>query len=341
MSRIVRAIEKTTSKVIDNRLANLENKISERYQVLKTKDEIDYDTTLNYNLADTYSKKIIDVSRSYIDTILNYADFARKTTVPINWFLFWYLKRANIYEHNILFEQGVHFFVALQGGGKSTLSYELISRLLAATGKSAYVNAKFEVPKYDPISEKFYLYFKYFKLLDFFDLTSTSDDVRSQIEVTQLKKFNRNFDTIVLDEWLTEMNHRLNRTKDYNNIFMALITMIAHMRHQKIKRIYVLSQIDNTDIQLYSMFKYVHEIEIDLNISYADWVATGMLDKHIKGWTVWTYGMKRNRKTLTTDKVLRKKQYISATADFEYFDTYAMAEKYASLKEDKIKFVKE
>jgi len=285
-----------------------------------------YDTWFN-NFLGSYEKKIMP-----------YADFARKTTVPINFPYFLYLKIKRRYDTNILFADGVHFFVALQGGGKSTLAFELIERLRIKTGKGSYVNADFELPKQDQITKKHYTWHTRFNLLDFFNIEET--EINS-IKVSQLKRFNRNFDNIVLDEWLTEMNHRLNKTKGYNNIFMGLISMIAEMRHQRIRRIYVLSQIDNTDTQLLSMFKYQHEIQIDLDVSYKDWIETGMMERHIKGWHVWTYGNKRRRKrnTRSNQSYLIKKQYIKKTADFTSFDTFSQATKYETLLEDQIKLL--
>lgn len=336
---IAEKIEQQASKLIDNAFVQIEkynNKITDKLDTLDSSN-ITKETTTE-KIATDYYNTVTDVADSYCELLEPYFDLARKTTVPINWPYFLYLKIKNKFNTNILFHPGVHFFVALQGGGKSTLAYDLISEILRNTGKSAYINAMFEVPRHDPISNQYFTYFQYFKLLDFFNMTAKDDN--PEIEVSQLKQFNRNFDTIVLDEWLTEMNHRLNKTKDYNNIFMAMIEMIAHMRHQKMNRIYVLSQIDNTDIQLLSMFKYIHEIEIDLDITYKDWVASGKLTKHIKGWHVYTFGVKRNRKKQSTEKVLLKKQYRKATADFDYFDTLSQSHKYKVLPEDKINFIK-
>lgn len=292
---------------------------------------------VNEKIVKTYSIKFSSLINSYESKLMPYAQFARKTTVPINFPYYLYLKIKRKFDTNILFADGVHFFVALQGGGKSTLAFELIERLRIKTGKGSYVNADFELPKQDQITKKYYTWHTRFNLLDFFNIQET--EINS-IKVSQLKRFNRNFDNIVLDEWLTEMNHRLNKTKGYNNIFMGLISMIAEMRHQRIRRIYVLSQIDNTDTQLLSMFKYQHEIQIHLDISYSDWVSTGSLSNHIKGWHVWTYGNKRNRKKQSNEKFLIKKQYIEKTADFTSFDTYSQATKYETLQEDHIKLLK-
>lgn len=337
---MIRRVEKRIDELLSKSSAHIDGLTTKLLDKLEQKDTKLLNTeTTSEVIAENYYETILDLVEMYYDLVDPYTDFARKTTIPFNWPYYLYLKMKNHLMGNILFKDGVHFFVALQGGGKSTLAYDLISEILRKTGKSSYVNAQFEKPQYDPITQKYFVYFQYFELLDFFDMSVKEDD--PSIKVSQKKRFNRNFDTIVLDEWLTEMNHRMNKTKDYNNIFMALLNMIAHMRHQKMKRIYVLSQIDNTDIQLLSMFKYIHELEIDLDVTYRDWIETGMMTRHIKGWTIWTYGVKRNRKKQSMDKVLIKKQYRKATADFTYFDTLSQAEKYAVLHEDKINFIRE
>ncbi len=333
---VIRAIEKMISSITDSSILKYSDKITNKLS------DLDFKQLNKDSLSERSVKGYVDFMSNflndYTDLIEPYADLARKSTFPLSYPYFKWLKAFKGL-NNVLFHEGVHFFIALQGGGKSTLAFDLISEILRTTGKSSYINANFEKPRYDSISKKHYVYFQFFELLEFFDMTVKDDD--PSIKVSQKKKFNRHFDTIVLDEWLTEMNHRLNKTKDYNNIFMALITMIAHMRHQKMKRIYVLSQIDNTDTQLFSMFKYVHEIEIDLDVTYLDWIKTGMMTRHIKGWWIWTYGVKRNRKKQATEKTLIKKQYRHATADFTYFDTLSQAEKYAILAEDKINFIRE
>ena len=332
----IKTYEKTIDKNIikyglltDNYSNNITNFLNRRDKLEKI--------SANEKFSNWYNTNFLSIVNKYDNAISQYKNFARKTTVPINWPYYYYLKLKRKFDSNVLFAQGVHFMVALQGGGKSTLAFEIIERLRIQTRKASYVNADFELPKQDPISKKFYRYHNKFRLLDFFDLKVMEDN--PDLEVAQLKKFNRYFENIILDEWLTEMNHRLNRTKDYNNTFLALITMIAHMRHQKMKRIYVLSQIDNTDTQLLSMFKYQHEIEIDLDISYADWLATGEMSNHIKGWNIWTYGTKRNRKRQSNDKVLIKKQYLHKTADFSSFDTLSQASKYETLPEDNLVFI--
>lgn len=330
---------------IEHKLANVidyqESIFDKNYIFLKYLEKIDYKfrkSLINQRFYDSYDKKFIKISTSYEKLFSRYFDFARKTTIPINWPYFVLLKMGLISEVNILLRPGVHFVTALQGGGKSSLAFDIAWEVLRKTGKSVYVNANFEKARLDPITGKHYKYFKEFKLMEYFNISAREDN--PEIKVSQLKRFNKNFDTIILDEWLTEMNHRLNRTKDYNNIFLALIEMIALMRHQGVKRVYILSQIDTTDVQLFSMIKYIHEVQVKLDIPYLDWIRTGKLETKIIGWDIYTFGVKRDRKIQKTDKVLINKQFRKATADFDFFETLNQAVKYDALPEDNIKFIK-
>lgn len=338
MDKTIKKVEQATTKYTNNKSKKIDKGLTNitEFIDLKHKQMLEKEHA-SEKVIKLVGNKSLSLAEKYYNLIEPYFEFARKSTVYLNWPYFWWLKKRLRTGGNVLYADGVHFFVALQGGGKSSIAFHLISDILKRTGKSAYVNANFEKHRYDPIKKQHYKYFQFFKLLEFFDMSVKLDD--PDIEVTQLKRFNSNFDTIVLDEWLTEMNHRMNKTKEYNNVFMALLNMIAHMRHQGMRRIYVLSQIDNTDIQLLSMFKYIHELEIDLDIPYAEWIESGKLEKHIMGWDVWTYGVSRNKKAQRTDKVLVKKQYVKNTTDFEHFDTYAQAGKYEALPEDPIKFI--
>lgn len=334
-------IESFENKLTDN--INKRDQITNNYNdfFIKTLDDIHKKMinkeSVSEKLYNWYYDKIIGYVENYATEIEPYREFARETNVPLNYFYYLWLRIREKFESNLLIANGVHFIVALQGGGKSTLAYELIERLRLKNGKGAYINTNFELPRLDTINKKYYKHHIEFKLSDFFDYRIMDDE--DPLIVPQKYRFNSAFENMVLDEWLTEMNHRNNRTKDYNNVFLALLQMIAHMRHQGMKRIYILSQIDNTDIQLLSMLKYVHEVEIDLDVDYFDWVFSGELTRHIKGWWVYTYGIKRNRKAQRSDRILLKKQYIERTADFEYFETLNQASRYQVLKEHQVKML--
>jgi hypothetical protein len=297
----------------------------------------------SFNITSTYSKLLLAFTDKYEKFLIEKSLFARVSTMPTNYYLYRMLKKLKKSNVDPLLFNGVHFITALMGGGKSSLIYDVIEEIRRNTGKSSYVNADFEKIKYDDVAEKSYLHHQKFELTEFFDMSNIkkNDEETGQIKISQKKKFNRNFDSIVLDEWLSEMNHRNNKKSDYNNIFLALMNMIAHMRHQKMKRIFVLSQMSTTDVQLMTMFSFIHEIQVDLDCTYLDWIKTGSLSKKIKGWWISTYAKPTNKKYQNKDEmVLIKKYYRKATADFTYFDTFSMASRYDNLPEDKIAMFK-
>lgn len=267
------------------------------------------------------------------DELMKLYDFARQTTVPFNYIWFYMLKKLRERKNSLIMRPGVHFIVSLMGGGKSSLMYHTIEKLRHETGLGAYVNVDMEYAHFDELLRIDVKYHNRFEADDYWG--AVEDKETKKTKFTQLKRFNKLFPTIVLDEWLSKMNHRMNNTSSYKEIFIPFIRSLAHMRHQGIHRVYVASQLDTTDIQLMSMFKWIHEVEIDLDIPYLEWVKTGSLAKHIKGWQIFTYQVKRQKHK--TDKVLIKKWYEKKTMDMTNFNSLNMASEYNDLKYDKIK----
>lgn len=310
------------------KIKNIKSNYDDKISILNDKYELEK--------KEMQKKFIINDIKSTIDNVID-------LTPIISYPFYYYFKKNNKEKFDYLLSNGVHFITALQGGGKSSIAYNLAEYIYENEGTQCYLNASFEKARFDETKQKWIKHHQYFKLSEFFNAIPDTYDKKGNVKkykIVQLKKFNKNFKTIILDEWLTEMNHRQNKTTDYNDVFLALIAMIAHMRHQGIKRIYVLSQIDNTDIQLTSMFKYHHEVQVKLGNSYFnDFLKNHTLENKIVGWHVDTYKVKRNRKKRSTDEILIKKRFVKATADFKYFDTFSMAGKYENLPEDKINLI--
>jgi hypothetical protein len=270
-----------------------------------------------------------------------FKDFARITLTPINWIYFYYLTVMKYLTTDPIEHQGVHYITALMGGGKSSLMYDVAEKVRTTTSKGTYVNVELERPRYDVIHDKWYKFHPEFDIEEFWGVKTYIDENGEEKQrIEQLKKFDLEFDNLILDEWLSKMNHRQNNTKLYKEVFIALISAIAHMRHQHMKRIYVASQLDTTDIQLMAMFKYIHEVEVKLNVPYLEWVRTGSLDKHIMGWTIWTYKYKRNRKKSATEKKLYKKYFRPRTADMDFFESMNQSKIYDKLPQHKINYQK-
>lgn len=339
--------ENNLYKKIDNYVVKLE-KTSD--YILHTIEKFEIKLSKSISWIYYISKKVIDKLYSIYNliankhfkfiiwskkTVLQHYKTARYTTIPFNkiWLYFW--KKWRLNGATLLHAKGMHFFVALQGGGKSSLIYDLIEEDRIKYSKGAYINVELENPRLDDDSKLLYVYHKQFQLEDFWGLTKKEDS--EDLEISQKKQFNTEyFNNVVFDEWLANMNHRQNMTKAYKNVFIALISSLARMRHQGIRRILIASQLDTTDTQMMHMFKYIHQIEVVLDIEYWKWIEDGLFEDHIIGWQIWTYSQKRNRKKGSTELTFVKKHYRKRTADFKYYNSLNQAKEYNRLPVDKL-----
>lgn len=322
---------------IENILSKYESKINHF---------INYQNVLLKKLITQYEKaalKSIELHSLFVDFYNKKAmilyPLARYTSIPFNYIWLYLWKKYRYGESNLLMVRGVHYFTALQGGGKSSLLYDLAEELRDITGKGSYINAQLERARLDEDSNMMIKYHKYFDLEEFY---GSYFDYELQRDVFgQKKRFNTDhFNNLILDEWLADMNHRSNNTSVYKEKFIPLMKSLARMRHQHIMRVYIASQLDTTDIQLMGLFKYIHEIEIDLDIDYWLWVENGMFTEHIKGWNIYSYQYKRNKKKGATEKALIKKWYRKRFSDMIYFDSLNQASTFYGLPMDQIKTTK-
>ena len=294
---------------------------------------------------------VIDHSGSFIadrhyDFVVGYKSFimefypaARYTAIPWNYIWLYLWKKYKYGEGNLLLARGIHYVTALQGGGKSTLMYDVAEELRHITGKGSYINAEIEKPRLDESTGMMIKYHKLFDLLEFFG--SYFDEEKEKWVTQQKKRFNtEHFNNLILEEWLSEMNHRSNNTSEYKAKFIPLMSSLARMRHQRIMRVYITSQLDTADIQLMGLFKFIHVIEVDLDIDYWQWVEDGKFAEHVKGWNIYTYQYRRNKKKTATEMQLIKKWYRKRFQDFEYFETLNQASSFYSLPKDQIKTTK-
>lgn len=75
------------------------------------------------------------------------------------------------------------------------------------------------------------------------------------------KKGHKRLYGVIFDEINLNFNKRINMTNEYKNRFIGLIEFIITHRHQGIPRIYFIGQkLELQDTQLYSLFKYQHDI---------------------------------------------------------------------------------
>lgn len=273
-------------------------------------------------LSKLTSKLVHGLGLIVIDFAKSTYNLARKMTIPTNIFWLIYIKWFLFKPGQLLFTKGVLFLVALQGGGKSSLLYHLIEEIRLKTGRGSYVNVDLEYAHYDPILDKDVNYHYRFDMEDFWSVSE--DDGKKTY--SQTKRFNNRAKTIVLDEWLSKMNHRMNMSGEYKAQFIPFITSLSHMRHQGIDTVYIASQISSTDIQLQSMFKLVFELEVVTGIPYWDWVRTGMLGSQIIGWRI--TAKRPVRKNGVTDMKKVRSWFKRCTVDMTNFNSLNMASDY-------------
>lgn len=286
--------------------------------------------------------KVIDAHEAFIDlsckVAMAFYPLARYTSIPYNALWIHFYKRMSEKYDNMLLIPGVHFIVALQGGGKSSILFDTIEEIRDIWGKFAYINVELEHPYYDEIAESYKTHHYLFEVEDYFGLMW--DDIREKYIAQQMKQFDEHATAIVFDEWLANSNHRNNKTNDYNQKVIPIITALAKMRHQNISHVYFASQIDTTDNQVMSLFKLIHEVEIVRDIPYWKWVRDGEFKKDILGWNVWTYAFTRSKKGI--EKVLIKKWFKPRyTEDFSRFNSLNQAGTFAHLPKDRLNIRKE
>lgn len=274
-----------------------------------------------------FLRVLFKISSNYKYFMLGNENAARLSTPIVNmpWMKYLLSKRYNR-ERQPIMQNGVHFITALQGGGKSTLAYDIIEEIRRKTGLGSYTTSAFEKPRYNVIEDKDFVYHQLFNLMDKFG--TIFDEETGRYEATLIQNFSKLFRNVVLEEWFAAMNHRSNKEKNYNQIFLAIMNFLAQMRHVEFDRVYVISQIDTTDTQLMGLFKYTHEVQIDLDVPYWEWYRTGKLDKHILGWWITSYTYNPRKKKDSKNKVKVSSYYRKRTADFNYFNSKAQADIY-------------
>ncbi|GEM_PF-1600208 len=324
----------TTMEKLPSKIEYLTDKSIEKYHKI-TKSIISVIDFIAVKISDLHYEFAVQ----YKSFVMTFYPAARYTAIPWNYIWLYLWNKYQNGEYNLLLAKGVHYITALMGGGKSTLAYDLAEELRHITGKGSYINAEIEKPRLDEASGMMIKYHKLFDLEEFFG--SYYDDEKEKLVIQQKKQFNtKYFDNLILEEWLSEMNHRLNNTSEYKAKFIPLMSSLTRIRHQRLQRVYITSQLDTADIQLMGLFKYIHVIEVDLNIDYWQWVQDGEFAKHVKGWHIYTYQYKRNKKKTATEMQLIKKWYRKRFQKFEYFETLNQASSFYSLPKDQIKTTK-
>lgn len=143
-----------------------------------------------------------------------------------------------------LFKRGTHIITGYMGSGKTLLANKVIN--------SVDPKKFFFITNVDEFKQENVYYHNIWELFS---------DTKQIKKLPTVDEKGRKLYGLILDEINLKFNKRLNRSTNYNNLFVGLIEMIITSRHQGINRIYFIGQkLELQDTQLQSLFKYWHNI---------------------------------------------------------------------------------
>lgn len=140
-----------------------------------------------------------------------------------------------------VYAPGVHFISAPSGTGKTLLTNIIIQNTTASN--------QFWYSNIDQFQKDKQVVFDYKNLFD------------KGKQIAKLPPIinNKYANGIIFDELNANFNRRMNKTNDYNSMFVGLAEMTVTHRHQKMNKLYFLGQsLALQDGQLQHLFKYYH-----------------------------------------------------------------------------------
>lgn len=250
----------------------------------------------------------------YIEIIMPMYELARRMTWPWHWFwiLGWIKSIQPKTERYPIFDDGTHYFQALQGGGKSSSMFQGIKIHSRETGKAAYISTSMELPKQDDYTFKWFVNNRYFVIDEFFK------------ERKQVKRFDSDhFDKVVIDEMNFSFNNRENMTSVYRDAFIGLIGAVATQRHAKIKLMWFAGQQFAADKQLMGLLTWYHKVRIKKGFDKKYWDETGRFRIGVIGWKFISYKVDPKGDGFTLHG--KKKWFLPKLEDMDDFNTLNMA----------------
>lgn len=146
-------------------------------------------------------------------------------------------KKGSIYHSN-----GAHLISGYPGSGKTLF----MNQIIRSVDSEKYFFLS-NIKEFDGV--------KTFNLEEIF---SNGEQIRSF--PTEDEK-GRKLYGVIFDEINLQFNRRMNKSTDYNNLFIGLIEFLVSHRHQDVPRVYFIGQkLELQDGQLQSLFKYQHDI---------------------------------------------------------------------------------
>lgn len=150
-----------------------------------------------------------------------------------------------LFNKSLLFANGSHIVTAYPGGGKTLLASHIINSV--PDDEYFFLSNMAEFPGYSNCYT--------------FNINEIFKDGEQIKSFPTIDYKGRKLYGIIFDEINLSFNRRMNRTSDYNDIFIGLIEFIVTHRHQDVPRVYFLGQkLELQDTQLQSLFKYQHDI---------------------------------------------------------------------------------
>lgn len=249
---------------------------------------------------------------------------ARKLSRPFHYLwvmIYKSMMRKDQQDYDLLdVTEGLVIISGNTGAGKSTLVFDVAEKDRLLNGKPWYINTLIEKPRwYSPLDA----YVRFHRYMPFDNVWS---DYKMHIQL------DNTFGGFILDEIHRIFDYRQNQTNQYMSKFIPFRDYAVIVR-KHIKKLIGLTQMDRLDIQLMHLVHLWVKPKIDIGFDYEDWmIHTGIFRFKIKGWYIDAYDVD----TSTGNDFLKYKTswYRKATANFEYFDTYAFSDVYDHVKKD-------
>ena len=189
---------------------------------------------------------------------------------------------------------GIHAITGDTGSGKTLLA-SIISTRFAKNGRKVYANSAFNKRV------------KVFNLNDIFDnMDMISDEL--------IKKDDEPPKVVIFDEIQRDFNKRMNRKREYNDIFIPLIEWLATHRHNGITHVYFITQSWNRlDIQLQDFIQRVHMVTGRKRPSFAVWLRDKKWRPIVRPYKILFYS--RRKKDMEMDDI---QQYVNRKREIAY-----------------------
>jgi len=309
---------------MNNFMTKYENKINHIMHLLESLAD-----AFSHVLTNFFQKSVKYMTQTfkyYATTLYGFYGFMRWSTIPYNWFILrvwqWYI--SNPAERKPWMKPGIHYWSSPPRGGKSITSWELAEWLREKTGYASYFTSPIEKPRLSEDGTYWYVYHRYIHLNRYYK------------EGKKVLNYNTDkYKSMFKDEKQVEQNPRLNKTKEYNQIYIPEHTDDILLAHQGFdNNIHILSQHAKHDAQTMEVLAMYHRIEKTVKgVNYRKWLEDGKFELVPIYVRITAYTIESAFNEIKLKKFKRYKLKISYQ-NLPYFDTHAEANRYKHLPKD-------